>query len=144
MSQPDFSMDIQISFGHCDPAGIVFYPNYFRWFDRCFHTYLLKTAVGHRRLCRELDAKGIGLMDVHANFTSPALDGDLMTLDMTILEWGTKSLKLGYRVHIGERTVVNGTELRGMFVMRDGRLRAGEMAPLRVLLDAGLPEGTQG
>lgn len=142
MPNPDFSMDIQISFGHCDPAGIVFYPNYFRWFDRCFHTYLLKTAGGHRRLCRELEAKGIGLMDVHANFVSPALDGDLMTLDMTILDWGSKSLKLGYRGRIGERTVVNGTELRGMFVTREGRLRAGEMAPLRTLLDAGLPEGT--
>jgi len=144
MSQPDFSMDIQISFGHCDPAGIVFYPNYFRWFDRCFHTYLLKTAGGHRRLCRELDAKGIGLMDVHAKFTSPALDGDLMTLDMTIREWGAKSLTLDYLGRIGDRPVVKGTELRGMFVMRDGRLRAGEMAPLRALLDAGLPEGAPG
>lgn len=140
MSNPDFSMDIQISFGHCDPAGIVFYPNYFRWFDRCFHTYLLKTAGGHRRLCRKLDAKGIGLMDVRANFTSPAMDGDLMTLDMTIRDWGHKSLTLGYLGRIGDRAVVEGTEVRGMFVTRDGRLRAGEMAPLRALLDAGLPE----
>ena len=140
MSNPDFSMDIQISFGHCDPAGIVFYPNYFRWFDRCFHTYLLKTAGGHRRLCRMLDAKGIGLMDVRANFTSPAMDGDLMTLDMTIRDWGRKSLTLGYLGRIGDRAVVEGTEVRGMFVMRDGRLRAGEMAPLRALLDAGSPE----
>ena len=140
MPAPDFSMDIQISFGHCDPAGIVFYPNYFRWFDRCFHTYLLKTAGGHRRLCRELDAKGIGLMDVRANFVSPALDGDMMTLDMTIRDWGHKSLTLGYLGRVCARAVVEGTELRGMFVMRDGRLRAGEMAPLRALLDAGLPE----
>jgi len=22
---------IQIEFNHCDPAGIVFYPRYFRW-----------------------------------------------------------------------------------------------------------------
>ncbi len=140
MPAPDFSMDIQISFGHCDPAGIVFYPNYFRWFDRCFHTYLQNTAGGHRRLCRALDAKGIGLMDVRANFVSPALDGDMMTLEMTIRDWGHKSLTLGYLGRIGERAVVEGTELRSMFVMRDGRMRAGEMAPLRALLDAGLPD----
>lgn len=140
MPNPDFSMDIQISFGHCDPAGIVFYPNYFRWFDRCFHTYLQKTAGGHRRLCNVLDAKGIGLMDVHANFVSPAMDGDMMTLDLSILDWGNKSLTLGYLGRIGTRAVLEGTELRSMFVMRDGRLRAGEMAPLRALLDAGLPE----
>ena len=26
---------IRVDWGHCDPAGIVFYPNYFRWFDQC-------------------------------------------------------------------------------------------------------------
>lgn len=139
MRNPDFSMDIQISFGHCDPAGIVFYPNYFRWFDRCFHTYLLKRAGGHRLLCKKLDAQGLGLMDVNARFTSPALDGDLMTLDMTIRDWGHKSLTLDYLGRIGDRPVVKGTELRGLFVMREGRMRAGDMAPLRALLEAGAP-----
>ena len=79
-------------------------------------------------------------MDVRANFVSPALDGDMMTLDMTIRDWGHKSLTLGYLGRIGTRAVVEGTELRGMFVTRDGRMRAGEMAPLRALLDAGLPD----
>ena len=31
----DFVLDVPISFGHCDPAGIVF--NYYRWFDCCYH-----------------------------------------------------------------------------------------------------------
>lgn len=134
---PDFSMDIQISFGHCDPAGIVFYPNYFRWFDRCFHTYLQKVAGGHRKLCQELEAQGLGLMDVNAHFVSPALDGDLMTLDMTIKAWGERTLTLDYLGRIGDRAVVQGTEVRGMFIRRDGRMRAGEMSRLRAALEAG-------
>jgi len=132
----DFTLNVSISFGHCDPAGIVFYPNYFRWFDRCFHTFLLKRGGGHRLLCEKLDAKGIGLMDVQARFPSPAMEGDEMALEMTIEEWGEKTLRLGYDGKIDGRTVVLGTELRGIFVMRDGRLRAGEMAPLRDLLTA--------
>ena len=26
---------IRIQWGDCDPAGIVFYPRYFEWFDAC-------------------------------------------------------------------------------------------------------------
>lgn len=131
---PAFTLPVQISFGHCDPAGIVFYPNYFRWFDRCFHSFLLEQAGGHRKLCAQLGARGIGLMDVGANFPSPALDGDLMDLQMTLLEWGRKTLKLGYRGVIDGRTVVEGFELRGMFIQHEGRMRAGDMAPLRAIL----------
>lgn len=135
MPEPDFALDVQISFGHCDPAGIVFYPNYFRWFDRCFHSFLLTRAGGHRSLCKRLGAVGIGLMDVSARFTSPAFDGDLMSLRMTIGDWGAKTLNLKYEGIIGDRTVVLGSELRGMFLMQDGKLRGGEMAPLRAILE---------
>ena len=53
-----FSMDQQVSFGDCDPAEIVFYPNFFRWVDRCFHEMLRQRLGGHARLCRDLGAQG--------------------------------------------------------------------------------------
>ncbi len=31
------SIDITVEWGDCDPAGIVFYPNYFRWFNQGAH-----------------------------------------------------------------------------------------------------------
>ncbi len=137
MSTPDFTLDIEISFGHCDPAGIVFYPNYFRWFDRCFHTFLHARAGGHGRLCERLGAVGLGLMDVGANFPAPARDGDLLRLEMRIEDWQAKTLRLGYQGQVGERTVVVGHEVRGLFVERDGRLRAGELTALRAALQPG-------
>ena len=27
------TIQLHVKFGDCDPAGIVFYPNYFRWMD---------------------------------------------------------------------------------------------------------------
>ena len=32
-----YTLTIKISWGHCDPAKIVFYPNYFIWFDQSVH-----------------------------------------------------------------------------------------------------------
>jgi acyl-CoA thioesterase FadM len=127
----DFVLEIPISFGHCDPAGIVYYPNYYRWFDRCFHSFLQARGGGHRALCARLNARGIGLMDTGARFPAPASEGDVMALSMTLADWGSKTLRLTYEGQVDGRTVVEGFELRGMFVERDGRLRAGDMATLR-------------
>ena len=30
-------LSINVAWGHCDPANIVFYPNYFNWFDQSSH-----------------------------------------------------------------------------------------------------------
>ena len=130
-----FTLDVPVSFGHCDPAGIVFYPNYFRWFDRCFHSFLQARAGGHKALCAALPARGIGLMDVGANFPSPAQEGDVIALDLSLDRWGNKSLRLGYEGRVDGRVVVQGHEVRGLFHDVDGRMRAGEMAPLRAALE---------
>ncbi len=135
MAEPDFILNVPISFGHCDPAGIVFYPNYYRWFDRCFHSFLKQRAGGHGPFCARLGAVGMGLMDTGAQFPSPARDGDEMALEMTLAEWGAKTLRLRYRGLIEGRVVVEGFELRGLFVEREGRLRAGDMAPVRAILN---------
>ena len=133
-TQPDFQIEVPISFGDCDPAGIVFYPNYFRWFDRCFHALLAQRAGGHRALCERLGAMGIGLMDAGAGFTAPAGENDLMRLELRFDAWGAKSLRLAYNGFVGDRPVVRGHEVRGLFVMREGRMRGGDTAPLREIL----------
>lgn len=131
----DFVLQVPVSFGHCDPAGIVFYPNYYRWFDRCFHSFLKERVGGHGPFCAELGAIGMGLMDTGARYPSPARDGDDLHLQMTLAEWGPKSLRLTYRGYVQDRCVVDGFELRGLFVQRDGRLRAGDMGPVRARLE---------
>ncbi|WP_146346531.1 acyl-CoA thioesterase [Phaeobacter marinintestinus] len=135
MSQPDFTMDVPISFGHCDPAQIVFYPNYFRWFDHCFHAFVLKRAGGHLALCEEIGAHGLGLVDVGAQFLTPATANDVLTLELRIEDWTSRTLRLAYKGRVGERTVLTGFEVRAVFVQKNGRMRAGDTAPLRERLE---------
>lgn len=135
MTDIAYSIDVEISFGHCDPAAIVYYPNYFRWFDRCFHSFLQARAGGHSALCDRLGAVGLGLMDVGARFPAPAREGDMMRLEMSFAGWGARALRLGYVGRVGDRTVIEGHEVRGLFVRDGGRLRAGQLAPVRALLD---------
>lgn len=127
----DFSTDIQVSFGDCDPAGIVYYPNFFRWIDRTFHALLREKLGGHAGLCRDLDAQGLGLMNVEMAFKSPAVEGDLLHLRIVEITWTRKSYDIRYQAHIGQRLVFEAVETRGMFVRRDGRMAAGDVTPLK-------------
>ncbi|WP_323785144.1 acyl-CoA thioesterase [Thalassovita sp.] len=131
-----FAIEVQISFGHCDAAGIVFYPNYFRWLDRCFHTFLLHRHGGHAALCERLGARGIGLMSADAKFLSPGHDGDLISVEMAAPNWRERSFTLPYQVRIGDRVLLKGEEVRGLFGDRDGRMTALPVTPLRDILEA--------
>ena len=128
---------IPVSFGDCDPAGIVYYPNHYRWFDATFHALLRRCGGGHAAICAELGSIGLGLVDSGATFRSPAVDGDRLDLVGRIVQWNARTFRLAYEGRIGGRLVVEGFELHGVFIRDGGRLRAGDVAPLRAILEAG-------
>ena len=39
------TLDIDIAFGDCDPAGIVFFPNFSKWMDASSLNYFVKCGV---------------------------------------------------------------------------------------------------
>jgi 4-hydroxybenzoyl-CoA thioesterase len=129
-----FARDVPVSFGDCDPAGIVYYPNFFRWMDGTFHAFLTERAGGHATLCRALGARGLGLMDTQLAFRSPATEGMSLRYEITAIDWSSRSYRVGYRATAGDRVVLDGHELRGVFVERDGRLAAGGTEALRTAL----------
>lgn len=124
----------QISFGDCDPAGIVFYPNIFRWMDAAFHL-TLHAMGGHAAICGRLGSIGLGLMDATCAFRLPMRNGDEVELRPTITRWGGKSLTVDYEGLVGDRVTFTGQEVRGVFIESDGGLTAGGMAPLRAIFE---------
>jgi len=127
---------IHISFGDCDPVGLTFYPNYFKWFDATYHAFLTSRGLDYKTLADKLDCLGTGLIDCGASFRSPAKAGDVMVLRMTINNWREKTLRLDYIGMIKDRTVLEGFEVRGLFKYINNDLKAAPIAPLRQLLDS--------
>lgn len=127
------SSDYRVSFGDCDPAGIAYYPNMFRWVDKTYHDWL-RGFGGHAHLCAELDTVGLGLMDLKAQFRSPLRDGDPLLVAIASMDWGPRTLTLGYQGFVGERLAFEAQETRGVFANRDGRLTAAPTAALRTLV----------
>ncbi len=128
------SLTYEISFGDCDPAGIVFYPNIFRWMDAAFHN-LLKPAGGHTTLCKMYDASGIGLVNSSARFLSPMQIDDVLEVYCKVVEWSDRSMTLAYEGHIGEKLAFEGKEVRCLFVQTQSGISAGSLEDLRNRLE---------
>jgi len=89
-----FIVPIQIRFAHCDPAGIVFYPRYFEFFnvvveDWCEHGLGSSFREMHLHL-------GYGLPTVHVecSFLKPSELGETLQAQLSVNKIGTSSLHI--------------------------------------------------
>jgi 4-hydroxybenzoyl-CoA thioesterase len=126
---------VDICFGDCDPAGIVFYPNIFRWLDKSFHDWL-RTMGGHASICEQLGSIGLGLIEAQAQFRRPLTDGDVLIVGVAVLEWGSKTLGLAYEGKVDERVMFIAQETRGLFKRAGDAMVAAEIASLREYIEA--------
>lgn len=135
MNTPLCTTDIRISFGDCDPAGIVYYPNFFRWADGLFHLYLHDRAEGHQAICQRIGSLGLGLMSAGMEFRAPVAPGQILSLSIVSLDWAERSFEVQYLGSVNGSQAIAGTEKRAVFRQSDGRIRAGDTTALREILD---------
>lgn len=80
---------------HCDPAGIVFYPQYFLLFNELVEDWF-NDGLGVNFAALHAKARlGIPLAHVEADFLAPSKQGEQLTMRLTVKEIGNSSLKLG-------------------------------------------------
>jgi len=122
-----FKRELTLVWGDCDDAGIVFYPNYFYWFDGTYHLYLRDRGMGMRDIKARFHAV-TPLVDVGAKFRSPISYEDTIQIEARVAEWMERRFRLEYTVTCGDRLVATGHELRAWAEFDDkdhntGRLR---------------------
>lgn len=115
-----------VHFGDCDPAGIVFFPNFLRWMDASSLNFFRECGLPPWRELEKTDGiVGTPVLEINTKFSSPATYGDQLDIHTTAESWQNKVFTHRHRVMCGERLVCEGTEVRA-FVSRDdtGRMRA--------------------
>ncbi|WP_428249436.1 acyl-CoA thioesterase [Ferrovibrio sp.] len=103
---------LDVQWGDCDPADIVFYPNYFAWFDA--GTWRLLAEAGYTlQELRRIGSIGFPIVSVEAKFHGPAAVQDSIAVHSRILEWGRSSFQVGHRIQRQDGTLlVEGREKR--------------------------------
>ena len=93
MGQP-FERDKLIRFHHCDPAGIVFYPQYFVLFNELVEDWF---NHGLRQDYADLVYKqrlGTPMVKLQTEFVSPSQIGETLRLSLLVRRIGRSSLDL--------------------------------------------------
>jgi 4-hydroxybenzoyl-CoA thioesterase len=87
----------RVAFGDCDPAQIVYYPNYFAWIDEASHALFARAGLAMRELEARLGVT-LPIVNVEAQFRLPASWDDEIAIESVVSRWGGKSLTVSHRI----------------------------------------------
>ena len=104
---------VTVEWGDCDPAGIVYFPNYFSYFDSSTNV-LFRRALGLNKyeMLKKYDIVGIPVVDLAARFIVPSVFGDVVMIESTVVEIKRSSFQLRHRLLKGETLAVEADEVR--------------------------------
>jgi 4-hydroxybenzoyl-CoA thioesterase len=97
MSSRSNRRKVRIEFGNCDPARIVYYPNYVVWIDQSTHHLFESVGLPIRDLQDKLGVQ-VPLVDLSMQFAKPAGWGDEIEIESSIERWGGKSFDVSHRI----------------------------------------------
>lgn len=101
MQSPGLSntRELRIEWGHCDPAGIVFHPRYFEFFDWSCVLLIEKAAgVSEVELRQSMDYRGIPIVSMRSEFKAPLKYGAHVLIETSVEHVGRSSLDVTHRI----------------------------------------------
>ena len=103
----------RVEFGDCDPARIVWFPNFFRWLDAASRHYFIECGVPPWHETEQtLGVIGTPLVDTKAKFLKTATYGETLEFHTTVAEWRGKSFVQRYRCMRGADAIMECDEVR--------------------------------
>ena len=110
---------LTIEWGHCDPAGIVFNPRFFEFFDAS-SWLLFEAALGVKaeKLTAVYGIFGIALVDARANFLKPVKFGDAIEITSRMSEFRRTSFEVEHHLSVNGVLAVQAGESR-VWAVRD-------------------------
>ena len=94
-----FTTEKQVRFHHCDPAGIVFYPQFFYLLHEVQEDFLAHIGFPEHVLIRA--GTGIPIVDLKTECLGMCRHGDQLTLSLELTRIGNTSIGMLYEIHGG-------------------------------------------
>jgi 4-hydroxybenzoyl-CoA thioesterase len=105
--------EVHVQFGDCDPAGIVFFPNFSKWMDASSLHFFMQCGVPPwRELVKTTGIIGTPLLEINTKFLRPATYGETLHIHTSVQEWRSKVFIQKHVVMRGADVLCEGTETR--------------------------------
>jgi 4-hydroxybenzoyl-CoA thioesterase len=114
--------EFKVRFGETDAAGIVFYPNFYKWMDQATHELLGAAGYSTRKLLEE--HKGFPLVEANCQFRKPLQFDDSVKLVSTVAEVKNKVIKIAHQFYREEALIAEGFEVRAWADFSEEQMKA--------------------
>jgi 4-hydroxybenzoyl-CoA thioesterase len=134
---------LRIEWGQCDPAGIVFYPQYLIMFDTCTGLLFARTGLTPSDMRKQYGIVGMPLVEQGTKFIAPCRFDEEIAIDSEVSEWGRSSFTVRHQVMKDGDLAVEGFEKRVWAVLdseRPGRIKP-EPIPREIMASLSDPTG---
>lgn len=134
-----FVSEGRVEFADCDAAGIVFYPQFFVWFDRGTERLFRWQGLSYQALRDTHGVVGLPLLESGASYRRPCRLGASLRVESWVEVWRERVFVVKHEVYCEEQLAVEGQETRAWAVpgrSGEGSMRAAAIpAAVRRLFD---------
>ena len=103
---------IKVEWGDCDPYGIVFYPNFYKWMDSAQWNYFKSIKQPISKLEKLYNIKGLPLLHTEAKFLSACIREDILNVETSLVNITNSTLRLQHIIKRKSKIVCSGAEVR--------------------------------
>jgi len=121
---PVFRWTVRVYYEDTDAAGIVYYANYLKYFERCRTEWLRSLGFDQRQLATREQLQFV-VVDLAVQYQRPARLDDSLTIDATIVERARTYVVFRQRAR-------RGAELLASARVKVACVDTGRMAPARL------------
>jgi 4-hydroxybenzoyl-CoA thioesterase len=102
----------RVEWSECDPAKIVFYPNYFMWFDEATWRLFTKVGLPPTVLENEYRFAGMPILEAKSKFIGPSRFFEDVVIESHVANWKDKTFDVIHRISNNGTLTVEGVETR--------------------------------
>ena len=97
MPEPVHQTTYRVLYGDTDAAGVVYYANYLRFFERGRTEYMREMVLTYR----DIENQGLILpvLESYSRYKAPAAYDDLLVIETSLVELKNVSCRFNYRIY---------------------------------------------
>lgn len=113
----------RVRWGETDAAGIVYYPNFYKWMDEASHHFFHEIGYSFAQLFSE-EKVGMPLLEATCKFSSPLMYEDEVCVRSSIISLKDKVFTIEHVFCRADVVVANGWETRAWAHFFNGKPKA--------------------
>src|SRR5215471_8726683 len=88
--------EVTVEWGDCDPAGIVYYPSYFRWCDQATYRLFLAAGIARDDTRSGQWKEGTPMVAAECSFQRASQHGEKLVIESHVSRFGRSSFTINH------------------------------------------------